>query len=185
MTGAPRLAVEWDAADVADRVLDLVVDVPDYPRPGVLFRDVTPVLADAEAFTAISTELAALTGDADLVAGIEARGFLLAAAVAVVAGTGVVPVRKAGKLPRVAGSRTYDLEYGTATLDLPQGVVRPGARVFVVDDVLATGGTAAATVELLTDAGADVTGVGVLMELAALGGRDRLGAIPLHTLLRA
>jgi adenine phosphoribosyltransferase len=185
VTTAPRLGLEWDAEDVADRVLALIVDVPDYPKPGVLFRDVTPALADAEAFTAIATELAALTGDAELVAGVEARGFLLAAAVAVVAGTGVVPVRKAGKLPRVAGSRTYELEYGTATLELPADAVPPGARVFVVDDVLATGGTAAATVELLTDAGADVVGVGVLLELTALGGRERLGAVEVHALIEA
>ncbi len=102
------------------------------------------MLADAEAFAAVATELAALVGDADVVAGIEARGFLLGAAAALVAGTGVVPLRKAGKLPRVAASQTYQLEYGTATLELPADTVRPGARVFVVDDVLATGGTAAA-----------------------------------------
>ena len=108
------------------RVAGLVRDVPDYPSPGILFRDITPVLADAEAFTTITTELASLVGDADIVAGVEARGFLLGAAVAVVAGTGVIPVRKAGKLPRVAGSRTYELEYGTATLELPAETVDPG-----------------------------------------------------------
>lgn len=165
------------------RVLGLVRDVPDYPVPGVLFRDVTPVLADAEAFAAVATELASLVGAADVVAGIEARGFLLGAAVAVIAGTGVVPVRKAGKLPRVACSRTYDLEYGTATLELPADTVAPGARVFLVDDVLATGGTAAAACGLLADAGAEVVGFGTLMELTALGGRDRMGPVPVHALL--
>ena len=104
---------------------------------------------------------------------------------ALVAGTGVVPVRKAGKLPRVAASRTYDLEYGSAALELPAGAITPGARVFVVDDVLATGGTGAATAELLAEAGADVVGFGVLLELTALGGRDRLAPLPVHALLTA
>jgi adenine phosphoribosyltransferase len=167
------------------KVVGLVRDVPDYPSPGVLFRDVTPVLADAEALATVSTELASLVGEADVVIGVEARGFLLGAAVAIVAGTGIVPVRKAGKLPRVAGSRTYELEYGTATLELPAETVQPGARAFVVDDVLATGGTAAATCGLLADAGAEVIGFGALLELTALGGRDRLDPIPVHTLLQA
>ena len=97
----------------------------------------------------------------------------------------MVPVRKAGKLPAVAGSRTYELEYGTATLELPAGTVDAGTRAFVVDDVLATGGTAAATCALLADAGVEVTGVGVLLELVALGGRARLGPVPVHALLTA
>jgi adenine phosphoribosyltransferase len=168
-----------------ERVAGLVRDVPDYPSPGIVFRDITPLLADAEAFTVVTTELASLVGDADLVAGVEARGFLLGAAVAVVAGTGIVPVRKAGKLPRVAGSRTYDLEYGTATLELPADTVAPGARVFLVDDVLATGGTAAAAADLLAEVGATVVGFGALLELTALNGRARLGDVPVHALLTA
>ena len=168
-----------------ERVAGLVRDVPDFPSPGILFRDITPVLADAEAFTTVTTELAALVGEADLVAGIEARGFLLGAAVAVVAGTGVIPIRKSGKLPRVAASRTYDLEYGTATLELPADTLRAGARVFLVDDVLATGGTAAASADLLREVGATVVGFGALLELTALNGRPRLGDVPVHALLTA
>ncbi|TQM04128.1 adenine phosphoribosyltransferase [Pseudonocardia kunmingensis] len=179
MTGA----VTGEDADLA-RVAELVRDVPDHPSPGILFRDITPVLADAAAFTVVTTELASLVGDADLVAGVEARGFLLAAAVAVVAGTGVVPVRKAGKLPRVAASRTYELEYGSATLELPADTIAPGARVFLVDDVLATGGTAAAAVDLLTDVGATVVGFGTLLEITALDGRERLGDTRVDALLR-
>lgn len=167
------------------QVLGLVRDVPDFPSPGILFRDITPVLADAAALTTVATELAALVGEAEVVVGIEARGFLIGAAVALVAGTGIVPVRKAGKLPRVAASRTYDLEYGTATLELPADILAPGTRAFVVDDVLATGGTAEATVALLTGAGIDVVGFGALMELTALGGRDRLAPLPIHVLLTA
>jgi adenine phosphoribosyltransferase len=148
-----------------------------------LFRDITPLLADGGAFTDLTTELAAFVGEADLVAGVEARGFLIGAAVAVVAGTGVVPVRKAGKLPLVAASRTFTLEYGQASLELSTGTVPPGARVFVIDDVLATGGTAAAACDLLTEVGAEVVGFGAVLELAALRGRDRLGTTPVHTLL--
>lgn len=176
-------AVVDDSEPSFARILGLVRDVPDYPHPGILFRDITPVLADAEAFATLTTELASFVGDADIVVGIEARGFLLGAAVAVVAGTGIVPVRKAGKLPCVAASRTYDLEYGTATVELPADTVMPGARAFVVDDVLATGGTAAAVCTLLTGVGAEVTGFGVLLELTALGGRDQLGGIDVHALL--
>lgn len=172
-----------ESAHDLEKVRDLVRSVPDHPEPGVLFRDLTPVLADAEAFAILTTELAASAGAAEVIAGVEARGFLIGAAVALVAGTGVVPLRKAGKLPAVAGTRTYDLEYGTATLELPAGVVEPGTKVFVVDDVLATGGTAAAACGLLADAGAEVLGFGTVIELAALKGRDRLPGIGVHTLL--
>ena len=179
----PSSSADEDGERQLARIADLVRDVPDFPSPGVLFRDITPVLADAEAFTAVATELAALVGAADVVVGIEARGFLLGAAAAVIAGTGIVPVRKEGKLPRVAASRTYDLEYGTATVQLPADIVEPGARVFVVDDVLATGGTAEAACALLTDVGAEIVGFGVLLELVALGGRERLVPVPVHALL--
>ncbi len=170
----------------------LIRDVPDYPSPGVLFRDITPLLADPAAFAAVVAAMAepvvgaesSVSGTsigADVVVGVEARGFLLGSAVAHAAGVGVVAVRKAGKLPAVAASREYRLEYGTATLELPAGCLAPGTRVFLVDDVLATGGTLVASRELVEQVGATVAGVGLLIELAALGGRARLGGTPVHT----
>jgi adenine phosphoribosyltransferase len=167
------------------RAAALVRDVPDYPTAGVLFKDITPVLADAAAFQAVVAAMAEpLRGrdvSASVVVGVEARGFLLGAAVALSVGIGVIPARKAGKLPVVAASREFELEYGTATLELPDGVLGPGSRVFVVDDVLATGGTLAASCELIEQVGATVHGIGVLMELAALGGRERLAGRDLET----
>jgi adenine phosphoribosyltransferase len=176
-------AVPDDGDEPLARVAALIRDVPDFPEAGVVFRDITPVLADGAAFTDVAVALAALVGEADLVVGVEARGFLLGAAAALAAGTGVVPVRKAGKLPRVAASRTYDLEYGTATLELPADTVAAGTRVLVVDAVLATGGTAAAACDLVTSVGAEVVGFATMIELVALGGRARLGALPVHALL--
>jgi len=170
-------------ADPLAGVSDLVATAPDFPEPGVLFRDITPVLADGEAFTAVAVALAALVGEAELVVAVEARGFLLGAAAALTAGTGIVPIRKAGKLPRVAASRSYELEYGTATLELPADAVPAGARVFVIDDVLATGGTAAAACDLVGAVGGEVVGFGAMIELVGLGGRARLGTVPVHALL--
>jgi adenine phosphoribosyltransferase len=183
VTHGPGAVAGRDGDDPMARVSALVRDVPDFPEPGVVFRDITPVLADGEAFTSVAVGLAALAGEADVVVGVEARGFLIGAAVALTAGTGVVPVRKAGKLPRVAASRRYELEYGAATLELPADAVAPGSRVFVVDDVLATGGTAAATCELVSAVGGEVVAFGTMIELTALGGRSRLGTVPVHALL--
>ncbi|HEY2206446.1 MAG TPA: adenine phosphoribosyltransferase [Pseudonocardia sp.] len=166
------------------RAAGLIRDVPDYPHDGVLFRDITPLLADADAFAHVARSMAAPAAGADLVVGVEARGFLLGAAVALAAGAGVVPVRKAGKLPRVAAGRDYQLEYGTATLQLPEGGIAAGAGVYVVDDVLATGGTLAASCDLVEQVGGRVVGVGVLLELPALAGRERLPGRELHALLR-
>ncbi|MFL6164606.1 MAG: adenine phosphoribosyltransferase [Jatrophihabitantaceae bacterium] len=150
-------------------------DVPDFPQAGVLFKDITPLLADPVAFAGCVDALAALpaVAAADLIAGVEARGFIVAAALARAVGAGMVPVRKAGKLPPPTVRASYQLEYGSAEIEIPTGVV-DGRSVFVVDDVLATGGTMAATVDLLGRAGATVTGVGVLIELSFLGGRARL-----------
>jgi adenine phosphoribosyltransferase len=162
----------------------LVVDVPDFPEPGVVFKDITPLLADHDAFTATVAALAAPGRDGDgvvvdKVVGMEARGFILAAPVALALGAGFVPVRKAGKLPRPTHAVSYALEYGEATLELHRDSIAPGDRVLLVDDVLATGGTVAATRELVERCGGSVTGVAVLMELGFLPGRDALGGLPL------
>lgn len=169
--------------DALARAFGLIRDVPDWPSPGVLFRDITPLLADAKAFASVIEALAEPAGDADVVVGVEARGFLLGAAVALAAGVGVVPVRKAGKLPQVAASREYHLEYGKATLELPAGGVSPGTKAYLIDDVLATGGTLRASCELVEQMGGVVTGLGVLLELDALAGRAALTGRTLHTLL--
>jgi adenine phosphoribosyltransferase len=192
-------AAEPGDLPVDELIASLTVDVPDFPEPGVVFRDLTPVFADGHAFRRIVDGLAepalvdpraaAISGPAgpgfDVVAGVEARGFLLAAAVALAAGTGVVPVRKAGKLPRERVAAEYALEYGTATLELHTDSVRPGQRVLLVDDVLATGGTLAAAITLVEQLGGIVTGVAVVVELVALGGRQRLAPHPVHALWTA
>ncbi len=161
--------------DLADLVAATVPGVPDWPEPGVLFRDISPLLADPEAFGRVCDAMADLAGEVDLVLGVEARGFLFGVAVAERLGTGFVPVRKAGKLPGRTESESYDLEYGSATIEIPAGAVGPGTRVAIVDDVLATGGTLAAAVELARRCGADVVSAVVLIEIAALGGRARVG----------
>ncbi|MFI1017044.1 adenine phosphoribosyltransferase [Streptomyces sp. NPDC020965] len=157
-------------------LLSRIRDVPDYPQPGVVFKDITPLLADPEAFTALTDALVGLCvrHGATKIVGLEARGFILGAPVAVRAGLGFVPVRKAGKLPGVTLSQGYDLEYGSAEIEVHAEDLRPGDRVMVIDDVLATGGTAGAALELIRRGGAEVAGVSVLMELGFLGGRDRL-----------
>lgn len=161
----------------------LTREVPDFPEPGVLFRDLTPVLADDRGFTAVTEALAERVAGADLIAGIDARGFLLGGAVAHRLGVGVLAIRKSGKLPPPVHSRSYALEYGTATLEIPaEGIVLAGRRVAVVDDVLATGGTLAASSDLLADAGAEVTAAAVVLELTALGGRAVLRPLPVYSL---
>ncbi|MBB5873057.1 adenine phosphoribosyltransferase [Allocatelliglobosispora scoriae] len=171
---------------VAALVASRVVDVPDFPKPGILFKDLTPLFADGPVFRQVIDVIIAHHGGRggfDVVVGVEARGFVIAAALAYASGVGVVPVRKAGKLPRVAHSATYDLEYGTATLEISEGAFTPGQRVLVVDDVLATGGTAEATLDLVARAGGVVCGFTVLMELAFLAGRDRLPGCDVHALM--
>ncbi|GII95324.1 adenine phosphoribosyltransferase [Sinosporangium siamense] len=169
--------------ELTSLILDRIRDVPDYPQPGVLFKDITPLLADPVALSAVVDELARLAAEVDKVVGIEARGFILAAPVAYRAGAGFVPVRKKGKLPAETFAASYDLEYGSATVEVHRDAFAPGDRVIIVDDVLATGGTARATVELVKRAGAEVVGVAVLMELAFLKGRDRLEDVDLRSLV--
>lgn len=158
-----------------ERVHATIRDVPDFPTPGVLFKDITPLLADGKVFAEVIDHLAErFAGKADVVAGVEARGFLLSAPLAVALGIGSVVVRKAGKLPPPVISATYDLEYGTSEVEVSQTVVKAGQRVVLLDDVLATGGTAAAAASLLEQAGMEVVGMAFLMELSALGGRTTL-----------
>jgi adenine phosphoribosyltransferase len=153
----------------------LMREVPDFPEPGIQFKDLTPVLADAHGLATVTDALAAVAADVDLVAGIDARGFLLGAAVATRLGTGVLAVRKGGKLPPPVHSESYTLEYGTATLEIPaDGMQLDGLRVLVIDDVLATGGTLQAGANLLGAAGAIVVGAAVVLELSALNGRAKL-----------
>lgn len=155
--------------------LSLVRTVPDFPQPGVLFRDLNPLFASGPAFRALIEAMAAqLSDDVDVLASIEARGFILGGALALATGRALVPIRKPGKLPVVADRVDYALEYGSTTLELPADAIRPGATVAVIDDVLATGGTVDATCQLVERAGATVSVVVVVMELAALGGRERL-----------
>ncbi len=165
-----------DAAPLA-RAESLIRSIPDYPEPGIVFRDITPLLADAAALgEVIDALIAPFAGRFDVVAGIEARGFLLAGAIATRAEVGLVPIRKAGKLPRPAASVSYALEYATATIeahdDLPEG-----ARVLLVDDVLATGGTLVAGHQIVRSLGGEVVGSAVLLEIAALGGRAATGDV--------
>ncbi len=169
--------------DSVASALELVRTVPDFPEPGVQFRDLNPVFASPPAFRAVVDALArTIPSDVDVVAPVEARGFLLGGALAIALGCTLVPIRKPGKLPRVADRVDYALEYGTATLELPADVLASGVRVAVVDDVLATGGTVAATCELVERAGAEVASVSVVLELKGLGGRERLGARNVHSL---
>jgi len=168
-------------------ILARVRDVADYPTPGVLFKDITPLLADGPVFAAVIEAIAAPHRDpaaqVDVVVGIEARGFIFAAPVAVALGVGFVPVRKVGKLPFSTVATTYELEYGTAEVEMHADGIRPGQRVLVVDDVLATGGTAAAATGLVQQLGGVIAGITVLMELSFLAGRERLDGTEVRALV--
>jgi len=178
------MTIQAGAGDELTRLITtLVRDVPDYPQVGVVFKDITPLLADGKAFAAVIDALAVAYGPVDKVAGIEARGFILAAPVANRLGAGFVPIRKKGKLPGATFAQDYDLEYGTATIEVLTDAFAPGERVLVIDDVLATGGTARATADLVQLAGARVAGLAVLLELSFLNGRARLADLPVSALL--
>lgn len=176
MTAAPAAGSTASASDSAlARAEALIAAVPDHPTPGIVFRDLTPLFTDAASFSAVVDAIAApFSGRFDVVAGLEARGFLLAGAVAVRTGTAVLPVRKAGKLPRETVSESYELEYGTATIEAHREDVAPGTRVLILDDVLATGGTLAAALRIAQRLEWDVVGCGVVLELDGLRGRDVL-----------
>ena len=163
----------------------LIRDVPDFPQPGIVFKDITPLLADENAFSSVIDLIVVHygRGNIDKVVGIEARGFILASPVAYHFGAGFVPVRKSGKLPWESEREEYALEYGTATLEIHQDSVRPGERVLIVDDVLATGGTARATARLVERLGGKVVGIACLIELTFLDGRKALEGYDFFSLL--
>ncbi|MEO8518709.1 MAG: adenine phosphoribosyltransferase [Dermatophilaceae bacterium] len=189
MTGtAPLNAVPADAAPLSAPIGEVVAsrlrDIADFPIAGVVFKDFTPLLSDGPALRAVVKDIARrYAGRVDVVVGIEARGFIFGAAVAYELGLGFVPVRKAGKLPGETHTETYDLEYGSAVIEIHTDALARGTRTLLIDDILATGGTAAATCELIERAGATVEAVEVLVELDFLGGRTKLAGRTVHAMV--
>ena len=179
MTQAPAEAL-------ASKLKSIIRDVPDFPKKGIIFKDITPLLADHAAFTELVKGFADAYRNSGVtkVLGIEARGFLLAAPIAMELGAGIVPVRKKGKLPYKTISASYALEYGTDTLEIHEDALKPGEKVLIVDDVLATGGTAAAVCELVEKIGGKVEGIAMLIELGFLNGRAKLAGRPIHSLIK-
>jgi adenine phosphoribosyltransferase len=153
---------------------ELIRIIPDFPKPGIVFKDITPLLANADAFRRVSDQIAENAKEVDYIAGIEARGFILGSAVAAICNKGLIPIRKSGKLPGKTFSTSYELEYGKATLEIHADLIPAGSRVLVVDDVLATGGTAVAALDLIKMAGLSPIQISFLLEIAALGGRSRI-----------
>jgi adenine phosphoribosyltransferase len=174
------------AHDVDKLLRSKIRDIPDFPKPGIVFKDITPLLADEVAFSTVIDEIVVQfgRGTIDKVVGIEARGFIVASPVAYHFGAGFVPVRKRGKLPWETQGETYELEYGEETLEIHRDAIAPGERVAIVDDVLATGGTALATAHLVESLGGKIQGMAFVIELGFLEGRKRLGDYELLSLVR-
>lgn len=170
-----------------DDALKLIRFIPDYPQPGILFQDITPVLANADAFTAVVKAMSEVDPGSTVVAGIEARGFIFASAIAVAKRCGFVPIRKKGKLPHQTFSQQYGLEYGVDEIEIHIDAFAPGSRVLLVDDVLATGGTLVAAIDLVRRAGGVVSDIVVLSEITVLGGRKRINGhspdVRIHSLI--
>ena len=171
-----------------DSALSLIRAIPDYPKPGILFQDITPMLSNGQALDAVITHLASLDKESEITIGIEARGFILASALAVKKEIGFVPIRKKGKLPADTFSRSYGLEYGIDEIELHRDAFAPGTKVTLIDDVLATGGTLEAAISLIADAGGIITSIIVLLEISELNGRQRIEqaapTVPLHSLVK-
>ena len=166
-----------------EQIKSLIRDVPDFPQPGILFRDITPMLAHGEALHTAASLLASPFDSIDLVVAIESRGFILGAPVALELGAGLVPVRKPGKLPYKTISESYALEYGTNTLEMHIDAIKPGQRVLIVDDLLATGGTVGAAIKLVEELGGEIAGISVLAELTFLHGRETVRPHGVHSLI--
>ncbi len=180
---APEVTMRPDQEGEIAALRALVRDVPDFPQPGILFRDITPLLGDARAFRAAVDAIAAAHRGVESVVAIESRGFIFGAPVAYALGVGLVPVRKLGRLPGATLSESYDLEYGTNTVEVHRDAIRSGERVLIVDDLLATGGTIRAAATLVERLGGVVAGVAVLAELSALNGRALLGGYEVTSLI--
>ena len=172
--------------DISTRLQSAIRDIPDFPKPGILFRDITPLLADPKLFRESIGEFARIcrASGAESIAGIDARGFLFGATVAYELGLGFVPIRKKGKLPFRTITESYDLEYGSAEIEIHTDAFRNGERVALIDDLLATGGTAGAAIKLIRHAGASVVAAAFLIELCGLGGRAALGDVPIEALVK-
>jgi adenine phosphoribosyltransferase len=172
-----------ESLDLARR---LIREIPDFPLPGILFQDLTPLLGHGPSFQAVVSEFTPMTKEAEAIAGLEARGFIFAGALAHSLAIGFIPIRKKGKLPSLTHEESYGLEYGNAIVEIHQDAIAPGTRVLIVDDVLATGGTALAGIRLIERVGGIVTGVGTVMEIESLGGRARIHdsypSIPIHSI---